>query len=184
MLNAVNYENNFYYNIISLGYQTKELEGILKDEYFEKNSLEHFKNQIGDRNKTLTDFWNIDKIISLEGDLLVKVDRTSMLTSLESRAPFLNKKLGNFTVQLSEFYLMKGWNKKYLLKESIAENFPKSFLDKSKKGFGIPVGDWLSGHLSTELKSYIETGFLKAQDIFITEEIVSLVKKPSFWKRR
>lgn len=97
MLNAVNDENNFYYNIISLGYQTQELEGILKDEYFEKNSLEHFKNQIGDRNKTLADFRNIDKIISLEGDMLVKLDRTSKLNSLESRAAFLNKQLLNFT---------------------------------------------------------------------------------------
>jgi asparagine synthase (glutamine-hydrolysing) len=107
MLNAVNYENNFYYNIISLGYQTQELEGILKDEYFEKNSLEYFKNQIGDRNKTLTDFWNIDKIISLEGDMLVKVDRTSMLNSLENKAPLLNKQLLNFTAQLPESCLMK-----------------------------------------------------------------------------
>jgi asparagine synthase (glutamine-hydrolysing) len=46
------------------------------------------KNKIGNQNKTLTDFRNIDKIISLEGDMIVKVDRTSMLASLECRAPF------------------------------------------------------------------------------------------------
>lgn len=62
------------------------------------------------------------------------------------------------------------------MKESFAENFPKGFLDKSEKGFGVPVGDWLRGHLSKVLKSYIEPGFLKVQDIFIIEEIVSLVK--------
>jgi asparagine synthase (glutamine-hydrolysing) len=62
------------------------------------------------------------------------------------------------------------------LKESFAENFPKGFLDKSEKGFGVPVGDWLRRHLSKVLKSYIEPGFLKVEDIFIIEEIVSLVK--------
>jgi asparagine synthase (glutamine-hydrolysing) len=45
------------------------------------------QNKIGNQNKTLTDFRNIDKI-SLEGDMIVKVDRTSMLASLECRAPF------------------------------------------------------------------------------------------------
>jgi asparagine synthase (glutamine-hydrolysing) len=51
--------------------------------------------------KTLTDFRNIDKIISLEGDMIVKVDRTSMLASLECRA-LLNKEIWNFTSQLPE----------------------------------------------------------------------------------
>jgi asparagine synthase (glutamine-hydrolysing) len=54
-------------------------------------------------NKTLTDFRNIDKIISLEGDMIVKVDRTSMLASLECRA-LLNKEIWNFTSQLEDFF--------------------------------------------------------------------------------
>ena len=132
---------------------------------------------MGKNNNTLTDFRNIDKIISLEGDMLVKVDRTSMLTSLESRAPFLNKEIWNFTSQLPEDYLMKGWNKKYLLKESFKQYFPDQFLDKSKKGFGVPVGDWLRGYLSSELKSYIETEFLMKQDIFNVSEISEIVTK-------
>ncbi|UJH91325.1 asparagine synthase (glutamine-hydrolyzing) [Antarcticibacterium sp. 1MA-6-2] len=175
MLSAINYENNFYYNIISLGYQSEELEKILGNGHFQDNSLRHYKEQIGDQNKTLSDFRNIDKIISLEGDMLVKVDRTSMLTSLESRAPFLNKKLWNFTAQLPEDYLMKGWNKKYLLKESFKRYFPEGFLDKSKQGFGVPVGDWLRGHLSSELKSYIEPEFIKFQNIFQLVKISDMV---------
>lgn len=176
LLNAINYEDRFYYNIISLAYQTTELSQILKPERLLPNALQYFKDKVGANNKTLTDFRNIDKLISLEGDMLVKVDRTSMLTSLESRAPFLNKELWNFTGQLPEEYLMKGWNKKYILKESFKQYFPKGFLDKSKKGFGVPVGDWLRGHLSKELKSYIEPGFLKAQNIFNAVEIRTQVE--------
>ncbi len=126
--------------------------------------------------KTLTDFRNIDKILSLEGDMLVKVDRTSMLTSLESRAPFLNKKLWDFTGQLPENYLMKGWDKKYILKEAFKEYFPKDFLNKSKKGFGVPVGDWLRGYLKPELESYIENNFLEKQNLFEKEFVRNLVE--------
>jgi asparagine synthase (glutamine-hydrolysing) len=176
LLNAINYEDEFYYNIISLAYQSEELSQILKEENFLPDALSYYKMQIGENNKSLTDFRNIDKIISLEGDMLVKVDRTSMLTSLESRAPFLNKQLWNFTAQLPESYLMKGWNKKYLLKESFKQYFPKDFLDKSKKGFGVPVGDWLRNDLSAELNSYVEPEFLKIQDIFKTSEITQIVK--------
>jgi asparagine synthase (glutamine-hydrolysing) len=98
-----------------------------------------------------------------------------MLTSLESRSPFLNKELWNFTSQLPEDYIMKDWNKKYLLKEAFKEYFPEGFLDKSKKGFGVPVGDWLRGYLKDELLSYAEKKFLNAQGIFRVEEVESLV---------
>tara|TARA_R100001369_G_scaffold92896_1_gene141046 strand:+ start:55194 stop:57113 length:1920 start_codon:yes stop_codon:yes gene_type:complete len=177
LLNAINYDDEFYYNIISLAYQNSEVAAILKKQAYLNDSLQYFKNKIGKNNNTLTDFRNIDKIISLEGDMLVKVDRTSMLTSLESRAPFLNKEIWNFTSQLPEDYLMKGWNKKYLLKDSFKQYFPDQFLDKSKKGFGVPVGDWLRGYLSKELNSYIETEFLVKQDIFNVSEISEIVEK-------
>ena len=51
---------------------------------------------------------------------------------------------------------LNGWNKKYLLKESFKHVFPKNFLNKSKKGFEVPVGDWLRNFLKEELLSYID----------------------------
>lgn len=177
LLNAINYEGDFYYNIISLGYQPEELQGLLKDSEAVEGAFDYYKKKSDTEAKTLTGFRNIDKIMSLEGDMLVKVDRTSMLTSLESRAPFLNKELWNFTAQLPEEYLMKGWNKKNILKEAFKQYFPDGFLDKSKKGFGVPVGDWLREHLASELKSYIEPEFLKTQDIFHVEKVREIVEK-------
>ncbi|SOC80318.1 asparagine synthase (glutamine-hydrolysing) [Salinimicrobium sediminis] len=177
LLKAVNYDGNFYFNIISLGFQDEELREILQQDNYEKDSLKYYKDKVGDKNKSLSDFRNIDRLLSLEGDMLVKVDRTSMLTSLESRAPFLNKKIWNFTSSIPEHYLMKGWNKKYLLKESFKQYFPEDFLNKSKQGFGVPVGDWLRGYLKPELMSYIEKGFLLKQGIFHKEEISHLVNK-------
>ncbi|MDX1718619.1 MAG: asparagine synthase (glutamine-hydrolyzing) [Salegentibacter mishustinae] len=176
LLNAINYRGDFYYQMISLGFQEWELKEALADSYFRENALKYFKDNIGEKNKNLIDFRNIDRLISMEGDSLVKVDRTSMLTSLESRAPFLNKELWNFTSQLPENYLMKGWNKKFLLKESFSQYFPKGFLDKSKKGFGVPVGDWLRGYLKPELQSYTENKFLEKQHIFNKEFVQNLVE--------
>ena len=175
LLKAINYEGDFYYNIISLGFQENEIKSVLKANSYNENSFSYFKNKIGNRNKTLTDFRNIDRLLSLEGDMLVKVDRTSMLSSLECRAPLLNKEIWNFTSQLPENFLMKGWDKKHILKESFKHYFPKDFLDKSKKGFGVPVGDWLRANLKNELLLYIDKNYLEKQNIFQFEVVSDLV---------
>jgi len=175
LLKSINYDGDFYYNIISLGFSQEEAKAMLQSDWQCENALEYYKSKIGNHNKTITDFRNIDKIISLEGDMLVKVDRTSMLTSLECRAPFLNKEIWNFTNQLPEDFLIKGWDKKHILKEAFQQYFPKDFLNKSKKGFGVPVGDWLRSDLKSELLSYCEKAFLDKQNLFHFDVVSKLV---------
>lgn len=175
LMKAINYDGDFYYNIISLGFNENEAREFLKENYYKENPLFYYKNKIGNKNKSLTDFRNIDRVLSLEGDMLVKVDRTSMLTSLECRAPFLNKEIWNFTSQLPEDFLIKGLDKKHILKESFKHYFPRDFLDKSKKGFGVPVGDWLRADLKIELLSYIDKNYLEKQNIFQFEVVSNLV---------
>lgn len=172
LLNSVNYYGDFYYNIISLGFQKEELGNLIKDDQLIKSSMDYYKNFPV---SNLNDFRNLDRKLSLEGDMLVKVDRTSMFTSIECRAPFLNKELWDFTNQLPSNFLMKGWNKKYLLKESFKHYFPKGFLDKSKQGFGVPVGDWLRESLREELLSYVDSTLLTTQNIFNVDFVRKLV---------
>ncbi|APG59280.1 asparagine synthase (glutamine-hydrolyzing) [Christiangramia salexigens] len=176
-LTSINYDGDYYFNIISLAFQNKELNTIIKPNYQFNDIWDYYRPYFNSQIKSLHDFRLADKHISLEGDMLVKVDRTSMLTSLESRAPFLNKDLWSFSNSLPEEYLMKGWNKKYILKEAFKHYFPEKFLDKSKKGFGVPVGDWLRDYLSSELKSYCDANFLSQQNIFNINEIRELVYK-------
>lgn len=177
LVKAINYEGDFYTNIISLGFQSTELDKFLTQDYWRKDSFSYYKNSIGNNKNSLTDFRNIDRILSLEGDLLVKVDRVSMLNSIECRAPFLNKELWNFASQLPESYLINGWDKKHLLKEAFKQYFPKGFLNKSKKGFGVPVGDWLRTNLREELLSFIEPHFIKEQQIFNLEEVSKMIQE-------
>lgn len=171
-LNAIDYSDESYYNIISLGFQHNELNRLLR----ENLSIESVFNILnGKRAKSLHDFRDIDKNISLEGDLLVKVDRTSMSCSIECRAPFLNKELWDFTNGLPEKYLLKRFDKKHILKEAFKDYFPEKFLDKQKKGFGVPVGDWLRKDLKKELKEYTDIVFLNKQSIFNVSYISKMV---------
>ncbi|MFM2229268.1 MAG: hypothetical protein RL607_526 [Bacteroidota bacterium] len=175
LLKAVDYEGDFYYQIIALAFQSQELNSLFTADFSPQQAIDYYKKQFKNQAKTLTDFRTIDQHISLEGDMLVKVDRSSMLASIECRAPFLNKKLWNYTQQLPEQYLLNQWDKKHILKEAFKTEFPKGFLDKTKKGFGVPVGDWLRTLLKAELESYTAESLIKAQGLFQFDTIQKLV---------
>ena len=103
LLNTINYDGQFYWDIISLANTQLQLNEILLPHLQDQNLFTEYKGALNiDKAKSLTDFRMIDKIVSLEGGMLPKVDRTSMLNSLECRAPFLNKDLWNFTNTLPE----------------------------------------------------------------------------------
>lgn len=173
-IHSIDYNNNFYWNIISLGFKPNELNQLLKDS--NDNFFNYYKNtQNLKSGKSLYDLRLIDKHISLEGDMLVKVDRTSMLASLECRAPFLNKKIWDFSNSLPDNFLIHKRSKKYILKEAFKDVFPDRFLDKSKKGFGVPVGDWLRKSLKEELLGYVDKSFIAKQDLFKYDYIYDLV---------
>lgn len=178
LIKSISYDDDFYWGIISLGFQNDEINQFLNPEFQSSSVFDYYKTETQiESPKSLNDFRKIDKHISLEGDMLVKVDRTSMLNSLECRAPFLNRELFEFTMTLPEDYLIKKWSKKHILKEAFKDNFPEGFLDKSKRGFGVPVGDWLREGLRKELESYINIEFLNQQSIFNNDAIIDLVKK-------
>jgi asparagine synthase (glutamine-hydrolysing) len=177
LLNAIDYDDNYYWNIISLGFQKESIKNILLPDFQENGIFAEYKEKANITHiSSLTDFRLIDKLVSLEGDMLVKVDRTAMFTSLETRAPFLNKEIWDYTMSLPESYLLNGNNKKYILKEAFKKYFPDGFLEKSKMGFGVPVGDWLRTNLKNELVSYIDPNFLNKQNIFHQGNITKLVE--------
>lgn len=177
MLNAIDYSDGYYWDIISLGFETNDINTFLKPNYQKDNIFNYYKTKTHIKSpKSLNDFRTIDRFLSLEGDMLVKVDRTSMLNSLECRAPFLNRELFDFTMTLPEDYLLNKWSKKHILKAAFKEAFPEGFLEKSKQGFGVPVGDWLRDGLKQELLNYSDASFLNLQNIFNTEAITELVQ--------
>ena len=78
----------------------------------------------------------------LTDSVLAKVDRASMMHSLEVRSPFLDIEVVNLVRKMPHHLKLRGSNTKYILKKAMARHLPKSLLDRRKKGFGMPIGAW------------------------------------------
>ena len=98
---------------------------------------------------------DVDKVLRfytklyLQDDILCKVDRASMMHSLEVRAPFLDIEVADFARRLPASVKLRGSETKWILKRALAGVLPDDILYRKKKGFGVPIGQWFkSGELS------------------------------------
>lgn len=79
----------------------------------------------------------------LPDDILMKVDRAAMMSSLESRAVLLDNDLVTFCERLPTRFKYRGGRRKYLLKRAMTGILPAEIIDRPKKGFGMPTASWL-----------------------------------------
>ena len=79
----------------------------------------------------------------LPDGILNKVDRATMMCSLESRAIFLDNDLVEFCRRLPHTFKLRNGRRKYLLKRALEGMLPASIINRKKKGFGIPAAEWL-----------------------------------------
>ena len=79
----------------------------------------------------------------LPNDILFKVDRASMANSLETRAPFLDKDLYEFSLGLSIDQKIKQSKGKIILRDLLKRKLPSNLIERPKAGFSIPIGSWL-----------------------------------------
>lgn len=85
----------------------------------------------------------LDTKTYLPGDILTKVDRTSMMVSLEVRVPILDHKLVEFAASIPPEMKIKGMTTKYLFKKVAERLLPKEVVYRPKMGFAIPIAKWL-----------------------------------------
>ena len=78
-------------------------------------------------------------------DILVKVDRASMASSLEVRVPFLDHRVVELAARMPLDLKIKGKRSKHILKKAMASRLPQEVTARGKKGFGMPVAQWLRG---------------------------------------
>jgi asparagine synthase (glutamine-hydrolysing) len=78
----------------------------------------------------------------LQDDILVKVDRASMMHGLEVRAPFLDLDFINFARRIPAAWKFRHGQTKYILKKALEPVLPAEVLYRKKKGFGVPIGRW------------------------------------------
>ncbi len=102
----------------------------------------------------------------LQDDILTKTDRASMANSLEVRAPLLDFELVDFVNSLPVRYKMKGLKTKYILKKLMANKLPKEIVERTKKGFGMPVAHWLRGPLKDFSQNLLNFAKIEREGIF------------------
>ena len=89
-----------------------------------------------------------DLSVYLADDILVKVDRMSMATSLETRAPFLDVDVMELAFSMPGHLKIRGTERKYVLRRALRGLLPDSVLTRGKEGFSIPMKNWLRGSLA------------------------------------
>ncbi len=92
-----------------------------------------------------------DLVTALPDNLLVKTDRMLMAFGLEGRVPFLDHRVVEFGLSLPDRLKVRRHQGKWLLKQWAAPLLPPGHLERPKRGFHVPVGDWLTGDLARRL---------------------------------
>jgi len=101
-----------------------------------------------------------DTLTYLPGDILVKVDRASMHSSLETRAPFLDTRIIEHSWKIPIMYKVDKKEGKKILKNILEKHIPKTLIDRPKQGFSIPIDKWIRGDLrdwASSMLSYEKT---------------------------
>ncbi|MEQ1643020.1 MAG: asparagine synthase (glutamine-hydrolyzing) [Pyrinomonadaceae bacterium] len=117
----------------------------------------------------------LDMNFYMAEDILTKVDRASMAVSLETRAPFLDPRIGQFAASIPLDYKLRGSKGKYILKKSLEGLLPDEILHRKKKGFGIPIAEWLKGRLNPLMHDLLAPERLKDQGLFNAEYVQTLI---------
>ncbi len=112
-----------------------------------------------------------DMKLWLPGDILTKVDRTSMAVSLEAREPLLDHALLEYCAALPEDMRVRGGQGKWAMKKAMEPDLPHDILYRPKMGFVTPIAQWMRGPLADEVRALsrseqlIDSGWFNAEAI-------------------
>ena len=110
-------------------------------------------------------------------ELLMKQDQMSMAASIESRVPFLDHKLVEFSTALPDRMKLRGWTTKYVLREAMKGLLPEPILNRSKMGFPTPLGRWFRGEFRPMLDEFILGERTLARGLFQPDFLQRLVQE-------
>jgi len=119
-----------------------------------------------ERNDLLNRQLHADFKLFLADDILVKVDRMSMAASLEARAPFLDKDVVELAFRMPGSLKLRGYRRKHILKQAMADKLPSRILNRRKEGFSIPMKNWLRSELRPLMESLLSRERIEARGLF------------------
>jgi asparagine synthase (glutamine-hydrolysing) len=114
-----------------------------------------------------------DLITYLPTDILTKVDRAAMAVSLETRVPFLDREVIEFSALLPLDFKIRNGVTKWALREILYKHVPKDLIERPKMGFAVPLADWLRGPLKDWAESLLDEKRLHQEGFFNVEFVRS-----------
>ena len=117
---------------------------------------------------------DLDTRLYLAEDILTKVDRASMAVSLEVRAPFLDPRVAEFAASLPSSYKLHRQTTKYILKKAVDDMLPRFVTRRPKKGFGVPVAEWLKFKLRPLARDLLSPERVRRAGVFNPEFVSRL----------
>ena len=110
-------------------------------------------------------------------DLLVKVDRSSMFTSLEARVPLLDHEIIEYSLNINHNFKINGGIQKYILKEILYDYIPQKIMNRPKWGFSIPLEKWLKNELNYLIEKFLDKKTLNYIGILNISEVENLIQR-------
>ncbi len=144
----------------------------------EKNPYSHLQNWLAasDAEDLLDKLLYADTKTYLH-ELLMKQDQMSMAASIESRVPFLDHKLVEFTARLPQKMKIRGRQTKWILREAMKGILPDEILTRPKMGFPVPLGNWLRGEYKSIVDEYVLSERAASRGIFNQDFVKKMVAK-------
>jgi asparagine synthase (glutamine-hydrolysing) len=117
-----------------------------------------------------------DLSIYLADDILVKVDRMSMATSLETRAPFLDAEVMELAFSMPGDLKIRNGERKWILKRAMRGVLPERILTRRKEGFSIPMKNWLRRELQPMMRTLLSEERMARRGLFTPAEVARLIE--------
>lgn len=138
----------------------QQINGISSDSIF-SHHLAHT-----DATTPLNRMLYVDTKLWLADYLLLRGDKLTMAASLEGRVPLLDHKLVEFAATLPPRLKLRGWMRKYLLKEVSRKWLPEQIVDRKKEGFPIPISSWFRGEARDFLHDLLSPDTIRRRGLF------------------
>ena len=116
-----------------------------------------------------------DLSLYLADDILVKVDRMAMATSLETRAPFLDADVMELAFSMPAQLKIRNGERKWVLKQAMKGILPDGILTRRKEGFSIPMKNWLRRELQPLMRTLLAPDRIRARGLFDPAEVTRLM---------
>lgn len=162
--------------LMSLGFKEHELKELMIDCFVDPMEFIRDIYEIPkDRDEQIMAQY-VDLNIVLEGDMLAKVDRASMLASLETRIPMLGRNVVELAFKMPTKFKIDQKARKIVLKDTFRDLIPEELYHAPKHGFCVPVEKWLETSLKAKLYEYASLDFLQSQGLFSYQYITDIIR--------